>query len=231
MLSFKISSVLTIMSVLSVIVFLIILLVTAVKSDLQNDNHQTTTVQNFKKFVTNIIKEQSTKVQTLFDNIQKNAKKMLKKLDSVNNYNRNRFITNDGREQQIETPELSKSNLQHSRSLQDYSDSLNRNYGSYTTGYGAPSNNNNNHGALTYHHHSIGFDPVNIVLSMSLLSFLLQAIQGILSRVTMPTTVVEARNAHHAESWLRNYEKKMKMKPIEIDKYMKRKYQKLKMND
>lgn len=213
-----------IMSFVSIIVFIIILLVTRVKTEVQREP----SMRSFKEYVSTIINNQSSKIQTLFEKIQTNAQAMLKKLDNVRDYGKKLY--NRDIKKQDEAPDVKVKRLNAIRRREDLSKLLGRSYNGYTTttGYGGPTGNTNNHMAPTYHHHSIGFDPVNIVISVSLLSFLLQTIQGLLSRITMPTTtVVEARNLDQTENWLNSYEKKLMLKPLKVDKYMKRKYQQI----
>ncbi|CAH2084644.1 unnamed protein product [Euphydryas editha] len=195
------------MSLFSVILFVILLLNIA-KSDIQKGRamNVTSSIRNFKEYMSRMIKEQSSKIQILLKKIELSAQTVLKRIRNMNEKSKivNKIhphkIKNkiDGVEYQIESPitENIKSN-----SIQ--SEVNGRSFGSHyvSTGYGASASAN--YGVATYHHHSIGFDPINIVVSMSLLSFLLQALQGILNRTRLPTPVVEAKSltSGQIETW------------------------------
>ncbi|GBP14830.1 hypothetical protein EVAR_75422_1 [Eumeta japonica] len=172
------------------------------ESDQKYDKFSTASVQKFKDFFSNAIRDQSKRIQGLFEKIQSNAKIMLRKLN---------YVKSDGgasanNMKRVASPPAVETAVSGvTRPLK----SGVRNYGGAhypSTGYGAP-NANSNHGAPSYHHHSIGFDPLNIVLSVSLLSFLLQALQGLLSRTRLPTPVVEAKELTQVQNWLKSYEK------------------------
>lgn len=218
------------MSLLSLIVFIVILLLSTVKSKIENEQvPPELSIQNFKEFVTKMIKQQSTKIQYLLKRIQINAHSILLKIRNINqnsntvNYkiadNIERSFSND--EHQIEAPVIENSAKTTSNELVSNSRSFNSHYA--TTGYGV--SGNANYGASTYHHHSIGFDPINIVVSMSLLSFLLQALQGLLTRTRFPTPVVEAKSLNTMKNWLTELEKKT-WKPVKINEYLKKRFYK-----
>lgn len=215
------------MSLLSVLVFVIILLLTTVKSDMKEP--QTTPI-NFKEYMSNVIKEQSSKIQQLLKKIQTNAKSVLKKIDNIkqDSSTRQKDVTakTEDPERQVESP------LAKLEPVTTISNVESRSFGAThytTTGYGVSGNGNyGGHGtAPAYHHHSIGFDPVNIMVSLSLLSFLLQALQGLLSRTTMPTPVVQGRGFNPIiQEWLKNYEDASNSKSFKVSKYLKKKYPK-----
>lgn len=213
------------MSLLSVLVFVIILLLTTVKSDIQE---QPTTPINFKEYMTNMIKEQSSKIQMLLKKIQTNAKSMLKKIDKIKQDTKQKNVTpkmEDIDERQLESP-LPKPETVAATVTNVESRSFGATHYT-TTGYGASGNGNygGHGGAPAYHHHSIGFDPVNIMVSLSLLTFLLQTLQGLLSRATMPTPVVQGRNLNPViQEWLKNFEDNSKS--FKVNKYLKKKYPK-----
>lgn len=213
------------MSLLSLAVFIIIIMLTTVKADIQSKT-PTSSVHNFKVFVTHMIKDQSSKIQMLLKKIQTNAQSVLDKIENMKQdsklYKKKMDIkSRGGREgHQIESPVL-KNNEIVDTSVEALAESRNfaTHYGS--SGYGVSANAN--YGTPTYHHHSIGFDPINIVVSMSLLSFLLQALQGLLSRTRLPTPVVEARTLNPIQDWTKKYEENLAAK--DKDKYyLKKKY-------
>lgn len=214
------------MSLLSLALFIIILMLTTVKADIQNNNPPSSSVQNFKVFVANMIKEQSSKIQTLLKKIQTNAQSVLEKIDNMKqdtklNKRKLDIKTNSGRDgHQIESPVL-KSNELIDTSVDAIAESRNFNNHYGSSGYGV--SGNANYGAPTYHHHSIGFDPINIVVSMSLLSFLLQALQGLLGRTRLPTPVVEARTLNPIQAWTKKFEENLADKNKD-QYYMKKKY-------
>lgn len=217
------------MSLFSVIVFIIILLLTTVKSETQRDQPSTnTSILNFKEFMSNMIKKQSSKIQILLNNIETKAKSVLKKIETMKHdskNNKHKDIANNIKrdvrnEHQIESP-ISKKVATSTEASYAELRSFNTHYTMAPTGYGASGNGHYGGAASTYHHHSIGFDPINIVVSMSLLSFLLQAIGGLLSRIRLPmlsTPVVEARSRDTVQEWLQ--------KNAMFDKYPKSKYPK-----
>lgn len=223
------------MSVLSVTLFLIFLIVTAAKGDKADGPQKpqpTSSVQNFKEYVANMVKEQSTKIQTLLKKIQTNAQSVLEKIENIkqdSKMNKRKFDLKSyfGMEgHQIESPVL-KNNEVVDTALEAISDARNFNshYGTSgfgttgTTSYGTPHSYGTSHGygGLTYHHHSIGFDPINIVVSMSLLSFLLQALQGLLGRTRFSTPVVEARALQTDQDWSKKIVENLTVK--DKDKY------------
>lgn len=176
--------------------------------------------QRFKEFVTNVIKEQSTKIQNLFQQIQSNAQTVLKKIDGMKKSKGRALDRKDGF--QIEAPELIKKKSLSLKSIPKTIQQEGRNFAStypammMPSGHGLSAHGSNNyggghygghvssgHGSSTYHHHSIGFDPINIVVSVSLLSFLLQAIQGLLARAKIATPVIEARSMDQVPVWLK----------------------------
>ncbi|CAH0399861.1 unnamed protein product [Chilo suppressalis] len=190
--------------------------------------------QNFKDFVTNMIEDQSSKIQILLKKIQTNAQSVLKKINNIKrdsktkeskymglNFRPRKVFRNENDEHQLESPILKK---QLDTSLSNkVAESRNFNSHFGTSSYGVSANGNYGTPAQTYHHHSIGFDPINIVVSMSLLSFLLQALQGLLNRTRLPTPIVEARHLNPAQEWFRKFSTKFEtLKPD----YTKRKYPK-----
>lgn len=214
------------MSLLSLALFIIILMLTTVKADLQNNNPPSSSVQNFKVFVANMIKEQSSKIQTLLKKIQTNAQSVLEKIDNMkqdNKLNKRKLDikTNGVRDgHQIESPVL-KNNELIDTSVDGIAESRSFNNHYSSSGYGV--SGNANYGVPTYHHHSIGFDPINIVVSMSLLSFLLQALQGLLGRTRLPTPVVEARTLNPIQDWTKKFEDNLAVKDKD-QYYLKKKY-------
>lgn len=204
------------MSFISLSVILIVLVISSAKSEWQT---QTSSVQNFKHFVSNMIKEQSTKIQSLLKKIQTNAQSVLKKIDNIkqdskNNYRKyiDIYKKKSGQENgQVESPILKMTDTIDTTESRSYNHYQPTSYGS--TG-------NANYGLPTYHHHSIGFDPINIMVSVSLLSFLLQALQGLLTRTRLPTPVVEAKSLNAIADWTKSFEDK-----LGDDKYyLKKKY-------
>lgn len=187
------------MSLFSVVVFVIIILLNSIKSEVQNEKpvNVTSSVQNIKEFMTKMVKDQSTKIQTLLKKIQYNAQTVLTKIRNMNQIPkpvRNDNIVNELKKQIDDTDDQIESPVPEDNRINDDSTELTaRSFSNHyvSTGFGA--SGNANYGVSTYHHHSIGFDPINIVLSMSLLSLLLQALQGFLGRPRLPTPVVEAR--------------------------------------
>lgn len=206
---FPIKSVVFKMSMLSI--FVIILLLNNVKSDTkwEHPGNITSSMNSFKEYVSKMIKEQSFKIQTLLKKIQTNAMTVLDKIKNGNQSTskaKSKYLsrkvnlfdeTRSFEQNQIEAPvvETSKNEL----STEVSSRSFNAHYG--PSGFGASASG---YGAPTFHHHSIGFDPINIVVSVSLLSFLLQALQGLLTRTRLPTPIVEARELDSISSrdWL-----------------------------
>ncbi|KOB67161.1 hypothetical protein OBRU01_11624 [Operophtera brumata] len=163
-----------------------------------------------------MIKEQSTKIQTLLMKIQTNAQSVLEQIDNIKETKNNRKklinVFKNSEIGQVESP-LKAPAL-------DTQESEARNFNNHyaATSYGA--SGYANYGTPTYHHHSIGFDPINIVVSMSLLSFLLQALQGLLSRTRAPTPVVEARSLNGIEDWRKHFVNKL----AKDKHYFKKKY-------
>lgn len=213
------------MSLLSVIVLVILL--TSMKTESKEQVAVVApSVQNFKEFVTNMIKEQSSKIQTLLKKIQINAQSVLTKIENMKQVSKtslNDKYSDTLRkylklERQVESP-IEKIDpidvREDSRSFNNYLTS---------TGYGASGNANYATHLQTYHHHSIGFDPINIVVSVSLLSFLLQAIQGLLNRTRLPTPVVEARSLNPLQNWLKNFDDNKFTKDNMKNKYPKKYY-------
>ncbi|CAG9787694.1 unnamed protein product [Diatraea saccharalis] len=182
-----------------------------------------------------MITDQNSKIKALLKKIQINAQSMLKKINNVDRSTSTKEAKDFGLvsryvdvsksqydEHQLELPILKKT---LDTSVSDYvAESRNFNGHFGTSSYGASANGNYGGHAQTYHHHSIGFDPINIVVSMSLLSFLLQALQGLLSRTRLPTPVVEARFLNPVQEWLKKFETNtdVSLKPSD----MKRKYPK-----
>lgn len=224
-----------IMSLFSVIVFIIILLLTTVKSEIQKEQPSTNpSALNFKEFMSNMIKEQSSKIQMLLKKIQINAKNVLKKIETMKQdikNNKNKDIANNIKkdirnEHQIESP-ISKKVATSTETSYAESRSFNTHYTMAPSGYGTSGNGHYGGATSTYHHHSIGFDPINIVVSMSLLSFLLQALGGLLTRTRMPmlsTPVIEARSRDAVPEWLKP--KEQESKQLKINNYSKSKHPK-----
>lgn len=233
LMSLKIQSLLfLIMSLFSVIVFIIILLLTTVKTEIQKEQPSTNpSVLNFRDFMSNMIREQSSKIQLLLKKIQSNAKNVLKRIETLkqdSKNNKNKDIANNIKkyvrnEHQIESP-ITKKIATSTEANYAESRSFNSHYSMAPSGYGTSGNGHYGGATSTYHHHSIGFDPINIVVSMSLLSFLLQALGGLLSRTRMPmlsTPVVEARSRDTVQEWFNQNEKEPKQ--MKINKYSKSK--------
>ncbi|VVD00514.1 unnamed protein product [Leptidea sinapis] len=183
-------------------IFAVILIINIVPS--QSINTKISLHQTIKDMAMKIIKDQSLKIQDLLEKIQSNAQSVLQKLKNVSQHTE---ITNSESKTsydemyQIEAPAID---------LKEVSDtSVGRSFSApyIPTGYGV--SGNANYGGLTYHHHSIGFDPINIVVSVSILSFLLQALHGLLLRVR-PTPVVEAKNLEPLEVWFKKLMPKRK---------------------
>lgn len=228
------------MSLFSVVVFVIIILLNSIKSEVQNQKpvNVTSSMQNIKEFMTKMVKDQSTKIQTLLKKIQYNAQTVLTK---IRNMNQNpKPVTNDivnelkkqidDADDQIESP-IPEDNRINDVSTEMAARSFSNHY--VSTGFGA--SGNANYGVSTYHHHSIGFDPINIVLSMSLLSLLLQALQGFLGRPRLPTPVVEARKLDSITSrpsiyWDKNNFEEKKPGVSKKDYYLKKKLFKKALN-
>lgn len=228
------------MSLFSVVVFVIIILLNSIKSEVQNEKpvNVTSSMQNIKEFMTKMVKDQSTKIQTLLKKIQYNAQTVLTK---IRNMNQNpKPVTNDivnelkkqidDADDQIESP-IPEDNRINDVSTEMAARSFSNHY--VSTGFGA--SGNANYGVSTYHHHSIGFDPINIVLSMSLLSLLLQALQGFLGRPRLPTPVVEARKLDSITSrpsiyWDKNNFEEKKPGVSKKDYYLKKKLFKKALN-
>lgn len=224
------------MSLLSFAIFLILLLISTAKSIAEKDGTTppTPSVQNFKEFVTNMIKDQSSKIQTLLKKIQINAQSVLTKIENMKQDSRTKykkmgisafrpfgFLNNNLQyeERQVESPiKKNMDGIEASTEPVAEARSFNTHYG--TSSYGVSANANYGH-LPTYHHHSIGFDPINIVVSVSLLSFILQALQGLLSRTRLPTAVVEARYLNPVQEWIKKFEEKNSKA-----EYLKRRYPK-----
>lgn len=236
LMSLKIQTLLfLIMSLFTVIVFIIILLLTTVKSEIQQDQPSKNPVMNFKEFMSNVIKEQSSKIQTLLKKIQTNSKNVLKKIETMKQdtkNNKNKGIANNVKrenvrnEHQIESP-IPKKVATSTEASYAESRSFNSHYTMNPSGYGTSGSGHYGGATSTYHHHSIGFDPINIVVSMSLLSFLLQTLGGLLSRNRMPmlsTPVVEARSRNPVQEWWNQNKKELKQGMA--NKYYKSKYPK-----
>lgn len=217
-----------IMSLFSVIVFIILLLLTTVKTEIQKE-HPTThpSVSKFKEFMSNMIKEQSLKIQMLLKKIQTSSKNALEKIKTmkqgywIDKSNAMATKKEARNEHQIESP-ISKKVAVSTEANFAESRSFNPHYTMAPSGYGTSGNGHYGGPTSTYHHHSIGFDPINIVVSMSLLSFLLQALGGLLTRTRLPmlsTPVVEARSLDRIPEWL-------KLNKRVSNKYSKSKYPK-----
>lgn len=211
------------MSLVSVILFAILHL-NFVKSDISKEQiaNVTPSMQNFKEYMTRVIKEQSTKIQVLLNKIQLNAQTVLRKIRDMNQDPKNGNVKASDRIEKIVTADYqNKSPISENNENIVKKTTNSRSFGSHygNTGFGVSASANY---APTYHHHSIGFDPINIVVSMSLLSFLLQALQGLLSRARLPTLVVEGRGQLN-EDWFKNLEKRNDYKEKQI---LKRKYRK-----
>lgn len=202
--------------------FVLVLLITSVATDTQRN----ISAKNFKDFVTNMIKEQSTKIQTLLKKIQTNAQTVLQKMENVQEKKMSRKklvnIFKNNEVGQVESP--LKTNFKIEPYSKQTKESESRSFSSHygATSYGA--SGNANYGTPTYHHHSIGFDPINIVVSVSLLSFLIQALQGLLTRTRSPTPVVEARAMNAIEDWTKHFENKLAKDKFYIKKKYLKKY-------
>ncbi|KAJ2951200.1 hypothetical protein O0L34_g5593 [Tuta absoluta] len=227
------------MSLFSLIVFIIIILLTTVKSDIQREQSQNvSSVLSFKEYMASVIKEQSSKMQALLKKIQTNAQSVLKKIARIKVDRTKTKKADEKIEYQVEPPpERSYDATESSRG-----------YGSLFTTTGYPASGSGGYGmggsgmahggghgggvGQTYHHHSIGLDPVNLLVSVSLLSFLLTALNGLLSGTRLPllpTPVVQARSLNDLNSfdlldWLKKYNQKVK--PMKYEKYSKKKYPK-----
>lgn len=183
------------MALTSFSILLIICLIATVNTDVRDGQNFFPSVESFKEYISNMIKDQSSKIQTLLKKVQTNAQSVLNNIESIKQDKTKINSPKSARELE-DSIKIDDNQVESNIVAVDTTDtnevsrSFNNHYG--TTSYGASANAN--HGAATYHHHSIGFDPVNIVVSMSLLSFLLQALQGLLGRTRLPTPVVEARN-------------------------------------
>lgn len=206
------------MSLLSLAVAIVIILTSTASFEVKNNLKSNYSVQNFKEYVTNVIRDQTTKIQTLLKKIQWNAQSVLARIENVKqdrkfdvNIKKPLYYTKRN-DNQVE------SSLKVDAST-EVTESRNFNNHYATSAYGA--SGNANYGASTYHHHSIGFDPINIVVSMSLLSFLLQALQGLLGRTRLPTQVVEARNAHSELDWQKKIQELTKDEYYFKKKYLK----------
>ncbi|CAG9562580.1 unnamed protein product [Danaus chrysippus] len=172
-----------------------------------------------KDYMTSVVKEQSSKIQVLLKQIQSNAQSVLKRIRNINlqtkiGTKKNLKRNLDDAEYQVKSPnvEVTKYNVQGKTNS--------RNYNSHylSTGYGT--SGSSNYGMSTYHHHSIGFDPINIVVSMSLLSFLFQALQGFL-RTRLPTPVIEARSSRQSSVRMNGMESNPK--DLRKNEYIKKK--------
>lgn len=226
------------MSLLSFTIFISFVFLSMASPNIENKITSTkqSTIQNFKEFVTNMIKDQSSKIQTLLKKVQINAQSVLKKIENMKQDSLQRekkkhdllpfhpfnFVKKDvqNQERQVESPIKNVGGIDMSTEAIAESRSFPSHYGA--SSYGTSGNGNYGGNHPTYHHHSIGFDPINIVVSVSLLSFLLQALQGLLSRTRLPTQVVEARYLNPVQDWLKKFEEKNTMK----GDYLKRKYPK-----
>ncbi|CAH0719929.1 unnamed protein product, partial [Brenthis ino] len=181
-------------------------------------------MQNFKEYMTKVIKDQSSKIQVRLKKIQLNAQMLLRKIRDMNQNPKNGNEVSDKlkrefvNEYQIESP-ISENIENNIKRKARSGKSFGNHYTS--TGFGVSATANY---VPTYHHHSIGFDPINIVVSMSLLSFLLQALQGFLTRTRLPTPVVEARSVTN-ENWVKNLDKNNPYKNVN-DEFLKRKLRK-----
>lgn len=194
------------MSLTSVALFIILLLLSTVQTNVHKDSGSVpvSSMYNFKEHISKIIRKQSSIIQILLDKIQTKAHNVLVKLkhaEDINTMRVNAFSKHDGRdhildakrnkaeEHQIESP-MKVFRKDGTSEVVTKPRSFNSLYTS--TGFGV--SGNSNYGPLTYHHHSIGFDPINIVVSVSILSFLLQALQGLLARARLSNAMVEARS-------------------------------------
>lgn len=194
------------MSILSAVI--VVVIITTIQCD---ENTTNTSVQRFQNYVTKVIKEQSVKIQQLLAKIQFNAHSVLEEIEKMkqskdkrNGYKKNGYYNKLAAIEKVKKRELqmdSTTSVDRTNKVAE-SRSFNNHYA--TSSYGV--SGSGNYVAPTYHHHSIGFDPINIVVSMSLLSFLLQALQGLISRTRLPTPVVEARNLNIDQNWLNKYE-------------------------
>lgn len=212
-----------IMSLLSVSVFLLISLISISASKSEWQSH-TSLVQNFKHYVSNMIKDHSMKIKLLLNKIQTNAQSVLEKIDTIKqdtNKKKSKFFGIFKKRSGHESDQLEAPIMKTSLGTIDATES--RSFNHYQpTSYG--STGNGNYGLPTYHHHSIGFDPINIMVSVSLLSFLLQALQGLLTRTRLPTPVVEAKSLNAVEDWTKTFEDKLGNDKYYIKKKYLKKY-------
>ncbi|CAF4851417.1 unnamed protein product [Pieris macdunnoughi] len=189
------------MTLLSIAIVVTILIVNA------QSKETNTPKTGIKELITNVVKEQSQKINDLLNKIQANAQRVLQELRSLNQISvlnkkpKNSKLTLQGRDFgpkfQIEPTDTGlKDTTEKSRSFTSHFT---------TTGYGI---SGTAYGGATYHHHSIGFDPLNIVLSMSLLSFLFQALQTLLANTRLPTPVIEAKSLDPVEKFVKKLREK-----------------------
>ncbi|CAG4930670.1 unnamed protein product [Colias eurytheme] len=223
----------TLLSVVIITIFFIINVRSEVTNEIQSP------IQKLKDLISKGVKEQSIKINNLLNTIESNAKIVLQKL----HLNQKEEIkTSSGKNLKNEFSDESKlkrrimeDTVEHSKKS-DYQiespiasevkeETSSRSFGSVypPTGYGVSATAN--FGVPTYHHHSIGFDPINIVVSMSLISFMLQALQGLLNRARFPTPVIEAKSLEPSEKFLKNLREK-KTKKYRKDFFKKYKFYK-----
>jgi hypothetical protein len=231
---FKFLPVTLTMSLLSLTVFIVLLLRSTVKTNLTDEpSPSIPRIQKFKEFFMNMIKELSLKTQTIFKTIQMKAQSVFIKMENMDskkdtresNLIDNSDVISNNIDYEKHQAESTKSKISNDRIDTEIGESRNFNNYHASSAYGASGGANYGGHLQTYHHHSIGFDPVNIVVSMSLLSFLLQALQGLLSRTRLPTQIVEARNLNPVQGWLQKFEDKNMVVP-KSNEYGKRKYPK-----
>ncbi|CAK1555170.1 unnamed protein product [Leptosia nina] len=158
-----------------------------------------------KNLITKVVKEQSNKINELLNKIQTNAQKVLQKL---RNLNQNPVLNGSPKKASMDRTGRGKSLGPQQLQIEAPSTASERSFTSHysPSSYGVSTS----YGTATYHHHSIGFDPFNIVLSMSLLSILFQALQGLLANTRLPTPVIEAKSLDPVESFVKKLRDKKK---------------------
>lgn len=196
------------MSLLSIAIFIAIIILTTVKPDREDMPAFVPSIQNYKE---NLSKSKITKEQMKIAKHKINQEKIKKSYEG-NIVERNGYSkTNKIEEHQIESPIQVKDKPTGVAAKP-------RTFNSHFTSTGFGVTSNSYYGSPVYHHHAIGFDPINIMVSVSIVSFLLQALQGLLARARLPTAVVEARGLNLKSS---NLQRK-NLKPFKIYNYNKK---------
>ncbi|OWR47499.1 hypothetical protein KGM_203175 [Danaus plexippus plexippus] len=194
------------MSIVCIFLLTFIVFQSFVKPEYQNKESSNVALSSryVKDYMTSVVKEQSSKIQMLLKKIQSNALSVLKRIRNIN------LQTKIGAKRNLDEAEYQvKSPIAEVRKVIVQEKANSRNYNSHYLSTGFGTSGSSNYGMSTYHHHSIGFDPINIVVSMSLLSFLLQALQGFL-RTRLPTPVIEARSSRQSSVWRNDMESNSK---------------------